>query len=157
MDQIPRSHGSKNHRIWPRLGVSGLQFQFECTNCYEMLHKAWISIEVALLFFKVIRQISRSHGSKNHRIWPKLAVSGLQLQFEFTNGYEMMHKAWSSIKEMPYCFWGSYVKFLGHTAKKNRRFWPEGAPLFSKVIHQISRSHGITYHQFRPELSVSEL
>ena len=25
-----------------------------------------------LLFFKVIRQISRSHGSKNRRIWPRL-------------------------------------------------------------------------------------
>ena len=31
----------------------------------------------ALLFFKVIRQVSRSHASKNRRIWPKLAVSGL--------------------------------------------------------------------------------
>ena len=31
----------------------------------------------ALLFFKVIRQISRSHGSKNSRIWPRLGVSGL--------------------------------------------------------------------------------
>ena len=31
----------------------------------------------ALLFFKVIRQISRSHGSKNHQIWPRLGVSGL--------------------------------------------------------------------------------
>ena len=31
----------------------------------------------ALLFFKVIRQISRSQGSKNGRIWPKLGVSGL--------------------------------------------------------------------------------
>ena len=31
----------------------------------------------ALLFFKVIRQISRSHGSENRRIWPKLGVSGL--------------------------------------------------------------------------------
>ena len=31
----------------------------------------------ALLSFKVIRQISRSHGSKNRRIWPKLGVSGL--------------------------------------------------------------------------------
>ena len=27
----------------------------------------------ALLFFKVSHQISRSQGSKNHRIWPKLA------------------------------------------------------------------------------------
>ena len=31
----------------------------------------------ALLFFKVIRQISRSRGSKNRRIWPRLGVSGL--------------------------------------------------------------------------------
>ena len=31
----------------------------------------------ALLFFKVIRQISRSHGSKNCQIWPRLGVSGL--------------------------------------------------------------------------------
>ena len=31
----------------------------------------------ALLFFKVIRQISRSHGAKNRRIWPRLGVSGL--------------------------------------------------------------------------------
>ena len=31
----------------------------------------------ALLFFKVIRQISRSHGSKKRRIWPRVGVSGL--------------------------------------------------------------------------------
>ena len=31
----------------------------------------------ALLFLKVIRQISRSHGSKNRRILPRLGVSGL--------------------------------------------------------------------------------
>ena len=31
----------------------------------------------ALLFFKVIHQISRSHRSKNRRIWPMLGVSGL--------------------------------------------------------------------------------
>ena len=31
----------------------------------------------ALLFFKVIRQISRSHCSKIRRIWPRLGVSGL--------------------------------------------------------------------------------
>ena len=31
----------------------------------------------ALLFFKVICQISRSHGSKNRRIWPKLGISRL--------------------------------------------------------------------------------
>ena len=31
----------------------------------------------ALLFFKVICQISRSHDSKNRGIWPRLGVSGL--------------------------------------------------------------------------------
>ena len=31
----------------------------------------------ALLFFKVIRQSSRSHGAKNRRIWPRLGVSRL--------------------------------------------------------------------------------
>ena len=31
----------------------------------------------ALLFLKVIHQISRSHGIKNRRFWPKLGVSGL--------------------------------------------------------------------------------
>ena len=79
----------------------------------------------ALLFFKVIRQISRSHGSKNRRIWPKLGVSGLYLQFQFTNGYEMLHKAWSSIKEVPYCFWRSSIKFQGHAALKIVEFDPD--------------------------------
>ena len=72
----------------------------------------------ALLFFKVICQIARSHGSKNRRIWPKLGVSGLWLQFEFTNGYEMMQKAWCSMEEVPYCFSRSSVKLQGHTANK---------------------------------------
>ena len=31
----------------------------------------------ALLFFKVIRQISRPHSSKNRWVWPRLGVSGL--------------------------------------------------------------------------------
>ena len=31
----------------------------------------------ALLFLKVICQISRSHGSKKRQIWPRLGVSGL--------------------------------------------------------------------------------
>ena len=65
----------------------------------------------ALLFFKFIRQISRSHDAENRRIWPRLGVSGLQLQFEFSNGYEMLHKAWSSIEEVQCCFWRSSVKF----------------------------------------------
>ena len=34
----------------------------------------------------------------------------------------MMHKAWSSIEEVPYCFWRSSVKFQGHTVLKIVKF-----------------------------------
>ena len=86
---------------------------------------AFKSLRFAL--FKVIHQISRSHGSKNRRIWPKLGVSGLYLQLEFTDGYEMMHRARSSIVEVPYCFSRSSVKFQGHTALKIVKFDPNWA------------------------------
>ena len=36
----------------------------------------------------------------------------------------MMHKAWSSMEEVPYCFSRSYVKFQGHTALKIVEFDP---------------------------------
>ena len=39
----------------------------------------------------------------------------------------MMHRAWSSIGEVPYCFSRSYVKFQGHTALKIVEFEPNWA------------------------------
>ena len=39
----------------------------------------------------------------------------------------MMHKAWSSIKEVPYCFSRSFVKFQGHTGHKIANFDPNWA------------------------------
>ena len=36
-----------------------------------------------------------------------------------------MHKAWSSIEEMPYCFSRSHVKLQGHTALKIVEFDPD--------------------------------
>ena len=68
----------------------------------------------------------RSHGSKNRRIWHKLGVSVL-LKFESTNGYEMMHKAWSSIEKVPYCFSRSYIELQGHTALQIIDFDPNWA------------------------------
>ena len=157
--QISRSHGTKHHRFWPKLGVSGsmflaatkqstngifrlsvcpsvrlsvrlsvtpfllcshhriiMKFSGVITNDQSKVHAkgqgqrskvkvtevttqlnrfrtvtpVWIHIwwwndayslimlrRGALLFFKVICQISRSHGSKNRRTWPRLGVSGL--------------------------------------------------------------------------------
>ena len=39
----------------------------------------------------------------------------------------MMHKAWSSIEEVPYCFSRSSVKFQGRTALKIDEFDPDWA------------------------------
>ena len=81
----------------------------------------------ALLFFKVIGQSSRSHGAKNRRIWPRLGVSGLYLQFEFTYDDDMIHIAWCCLGEVPYCFSRSSVKVQGHTALKIVEFDPDWA------------------------------
>ena len=61
---------------------------------------------------------------KNHWFWPKLEVSGLWLQFGFSDGYGMMHEAWSSIENVPCCFSKSSVKFQGHTGQKITIFDP---------------------------------
>ena len=90
----------------------------------------------------------------------------------------MMQKAWSSIEKVPYCFSRSSVKFQGHTGQKIADFDPNrafldcnsslnspmalkwctkldvtGALLFSEVIHQISRSHGLKNRWFWSNLS----
>ena len=102
----------------------------------------------ALLFFKVIRQISRSHGSKNRRIWPKLGISGQQLQFEFTDGYEMLHKAWNSKGEMPYCFPRSSIKFQGHTGQNITDFYPNWAfPVYRLVAAFKSLRFALLVHK----------
>ena len=49
--------------------------------------------------------------------------------FEYTNGYEMMHKTKkkSRIEEVPYCFSRSYIKLQGHMALKIVDFDPNWA------------------------------
>ena len=90
-----------------------------------MMHKAWSSIdEVPYCFSRSYVKLQGHTAKKNRQFWPKLGVSGLLLQFEYTDGYEMMHRAWSSIVEVPYCFSGSNVKFQGHTALKIVEFDP---------------------------------
>ena len=69
----------------------------------------------------------RDQRSRSQRSTPNLAVSGLELQFEFTYGNEIMHTAGSSIEEVPYCFSRSSVKCQGHTALKIAEFDPDWA------------------------------
>ena len=81
-----------------------------------MMYKAWSIIEEVLYCFSRSSNKfqSHTHRTENRRFWPKLSISGLQLQFKFTNGFEMMHKAWHGIEEVPYCFSMSSIKFQGY-------------------------------------------
>ena len=94
----------------------------------------------------------------------------------------MLHKAWSSIWEVPYCISRSSVKFQGHTALKIFEFDPDWAfpdcnsslnspmamkcctklevawkrcPIVFKVIHPISRSQGPQNQWFSCNFSIS--
>ena len=122
-----------------------------------MMHKAWSNIEeVPYCFSRSYIKLKGHMAKKNHRFWPKLGVSRLWLHFEFTDGYEMLHKAWNSKGEMPYCFPRSSIKFQVHTGQNITHFdpnwaFPDYRPVAAfkslrfalfKVIRQISRSYG---------------
>ena len=91
----------------------------------------------------------------------------------------MLHKAWSSIEEAPYCFPRSSIKFkvtrdnISPISTRIERFWTvnpvwihqwiwndaqsltwyrRSALLFFEVIHQISRSHGRKNWRFESNL-----
>ena len=73
----------------------------------------------ALLFFKVICQISRLQGPKKLWFGSDLSVSGWQLQFGFMDGYEMTHRASTSMGEVPYCFLRHLSNFKVTQAEKS--------------------------------------
>ena len=60
-----------------------------------MIHKAWRSVkEVPYYFFKVHpSNFEVTRDKKIADFLPELSVSRLSLQFEFTDGFEVMHKA----------------------------------------------------------------
>ena len=47
-----------------------------------------------------------------------------KLQFEYTYGFETMHKGWCSIEEVRYCFSRSSIKFPCHTGQQFTNFYP---------------------------------
>ena len=73
-----------------------------------MMHKAWSSIKDAPCWF--LR--SSIKGTENCWVWSELSVSGMELHFTFTDGFEMMHKALRSIESRcPIVFRGHPTNF----------------------------------------------
>ena len=68
----------------------------------------------ALLYFKVVCEISRSQELENRWFGSNLRISGWHLKFEFMDRYEMIRIAFRSMVEVLYCFFESSVKFEGH-------------------------------------------
>ena len=66
-----------------------------------MIHKAWSGTEDVPYCFSRSSVKFQGHTDKKN---VELGVSGLELQFEFTDGFEVMHKAWCSIEGLPYYF-----------------------------------------------------
>ena len=56
------------------------------------------------------------------KFYPNLGFLDRNSSFEFTDGYKIMHKAWSSIEDMPHS--RSSLKFQGH-----QRFWNDAQSL----------------------------
>ena len=84
-----------------------------------MMHKAWSSIEdVPYCFSRSSVKFQGHTGQKKSLILAQVGHFRPVTQVEFTDGYEIMHQAWSSIEEVPYCFSRSFVKFQGHTGHK---------------------------------------
>ena len=81
--------------------------------------------------------------------WNNQKVFGTEQSYNFTwvswHTPKMMHKAWSRIEEVLYCFSRSSIKFQGHTALKIVEFF--------RVIHQISKSQVLKYQRFELNLS----
>ena len=71
-----------------------------------------------LVVFQIHPWILKVTQEKNHQFWPEFGRFWTVTQFEFTDGFEMMHKAWCCIEEMPHCFSRSCIKFRGHTGQK---------------------------------------
>ena len=73
-----QGHTAKKSSIWTQIGsfrnVTAAWIQQWLWNDTQSLKQYRTG---ALLFFKVIRQICRSHGTQKGRFWPELSVSGL--------------------------------------------------------------------------------
>ena len=78
-----------------------------------MMHKAWSNIEEVP--YCISRSSVKFQGHKDKKLPNLIRIKGFRTvtQVWIIHGFEMMHKAWCSTEEVPYCFPRSSVKFQG--------------------------------------------
>ena len=99
-----------------------------------MIYKAWSSIEEVSYWcqghpsnFKVTQDRRSPILTQIEHFWTVTAV-------EFTNGFDMMHKAWCSTEDVLCCFSRSSIKFEGHMDQKTDDF----NPILSKITRLVA-------------------
>ena len=92
-----------------------------------MLHKAWNNIEEVPYCFQGHPSNFKVTQDRKASILTQIGRFQIGLQLKFTDGYEMMHKAWSNIEEAPCCFSRLSIKFQGHMGQKIADFDPNWA------------------------------
>ena len=95
------------------------------TNGYEMMHKAWSSIEDEAYFFKVISQISRSYWRKKHWYLPKLGFLDCNSSLKSHMANKSCIKPEATQKMCPIVFQCLLSNFYVTQDKKRRQFLPE--------------------------------
>ena len=87
-----------------------------------MMLKSWSSLEEVPFFRSPVK--FQGHKGQMSLFLSELSVSRLSLQFEFTNGFEMIYKAWSSIEEYSIVFQGHPTNFKV-TQDSKSPIWPK--------------------------------
>ena len=85
-----------------------------------MMHQAWSVIEKVLNSFKgYLLNFKATRAGVNSWKSEDLFSTSWQIHFELMDDYEMTHTVFRSMNDLPYCFSMSFIKFEGHTVRKN--------------------------------------
>ena len=128
MCPISRSHGTKKNinfdpsREFPDCNsrFSALMAMKWCTKLEATSKKCPIVYEGYLSILKVSQD-------KKLPILTRIERSRTVTSVWIQSWFEMKHKAWYSVEEVPYCFPSSPIKFQGHTRQKVTNFDPNWA------------------------------
>ena len=118
--QISRSHGTKIVDFDPNWAFPDCNSSFNSPMATKWCTKLEVAYKRSPIVLKVIRQISRSRGTKMADFDPNLAFPDCNSSLNWPIAMKWCKKLWSSLGEMPYCFSRSSTKFQGHTDK----IWP---------------------------------
>ena len=88
-------------------------------NFQECLLVIWV-----LSMHQVMVRGQRSRSPRSKQILPQFRHFRAVTPVWMSDGYEMMHMAWSGIEKVLYCFPKSSVKFQSHTGQKIANFDP---------------------------------